>query len=133
MVLALAGGSPGDVTALFAALALFRAPYMLALGMVAQLTTWVTPAVVAGDLPPCARMRVRLRLATLVTSPWRGAGAALLGPSLLPLVFGPDVTLAAVRDRAGRRRLCPGRGQPGAGRERPGPGTVELRGPVLAR
>ena len=41
---ALAGGAPGEVTTLFAALALFRAPYMLALGMVAQLTTRVTHA-----------------------------------------------------------------------------------------
>ena len=95
VLLALAGGSPGDVTTLFAALALLRAPYMLALGMVAQLTTWVTRAVVTGNLSALARMRVRLRLATLVTVALAAGGAALLGPFVLPLVFGPDVTLGS--------------------------------------
>jgi O-antigen/teichoic acid export membrane protein len=95
VLLALAGGAPGDVTTLFAALALLRAPYMLALGMVAQLTTWVTRAVVTGNLSALARMRVRLRLATLVTVALAAGGAALLGPFVLPLVFGPDVTLGS--------------------------------------
>jgi len=95
ILLALAGGAPGDVTTLFAALALLRAPYILALGMVAQLTTWVTRAVVTGNLSALARMRVRLRLATLVTVALAAGGAALLGPFVLPLVFGPDVTLGS--------------------------------------
>ena len=95
VLLALAGGSPGDVTTLFAALALFRAPYMLALGMVAQLTTWVTQAVVAGDLSALARMRVRLRLATLVTVALAAGGAACWARSCCTLVFGPDVTLGS--------------------------------------
>ena len=38
VVLALAGGSARDITALFAGLALFRAPYIVALGLVSQLT-----------------------------------------------------------------------------------------------
>ena len=40
-------------------------------------------------------MRVRLRLATLVTVALAAGGAALLGPFVLPLVFGPDVTLGS--------------------------------------
>ena len=38
VLLALLGGSPVEVTALFAALALFRAPYQVALGVLPQLT-----------------------------------------------------------------------------------------------
>ena len=48
VVLALSGGSAVQVTSLFAALALFRAPYLLAEGSVAPLTVrltgWVSPA-----------------------------------------------------------------------------------------
>ena len=101
--------------------------------MVAQLTTWVTQAVVTGNLSALARMRVRLRLATLVTVALAAGGAALLGPFVLPLVFGPDVTLGSFAMALVASRMCAGRDQPGADRERPGAGTVELRGPVLAR
>ena len=48
VVLALAGGAPSEVTALFAGLALFRAPYTLAVGQVSALTARVTDLVVAG-------------------------------------------------------------------------------------
>jgi O-antigen/teichoic acid export membrane protein len=40
-------------------------------------------------------MRVRLRLATLVTVALAAGGAALLGPFVLTLIFGPDVTLGS--------------------------------------
>ena len=42
VLLALTGGSATHVTALFAALALFRAPYMIALGVMPQLTSRLT-------------------------------------------------------------------------------------------
>src|SRR5206468_5865581 len=42
VALALAGGSPRQVTAMFAALALYRAPYTLAMGMLSQLTGALT-------------------------------------------------------------------------------------------
>ena len=41
VLLALLGGAPADVTSMFAALALFRAPYQVALGAVPQLTVQV--------------------------------------------------------------------------------------------
>ncbi len=44
VLLAAAGGAPAEVTALFAGLALFRAPYTLALGLVSQLTERLTGA-----------------------------------------------------------------------------------------
>ncbi len=49
VLLALSGGSPSEVTAMFAALALFRAPYMVVLGTVPQLTLRVTQRTVAGE------------------------------------------------------------------------------------
>lgn len=95
VVLALSGGSAREVTSLFAALALFRAPYMLALGSVSQLTLRATERAVAGET---AALRALLR--TVVA-----AGAATcvvavglgwwLGPWLLQLVFGDRVDVSS--------------------------------------
>ncbi len=95
VLLALAGGSQRQVTTLFAALALFRAPYMLALGMVAQLTTRVAQLVMVGELHTLHRLRRDLRLVSLVVGALAALGAAWLGPWLLRLVFGADVVLGA--------------------------------------
>jgi hypothetical protein len=38
-------GAPNEVTALFAALALFRAPYTLGIGVVSQVTGYITALV----------------------------------------------------------------------------------------
>ena len=94
MVLALVGGSPREVTTLFAALALFRAPYMLALGMVSQLTTRVAHLVMSGDVESMRRMRRWLRIGTAGLVVLAGLGAALLGPFLLRLIFGSEVELS---------------------------------------
>jgi O-antigen/teichoic acid export membrane protein len=93
VVLALAGGSARDITALFAGLALFRAPYTLALGLVSQLTgrfTWL----VAQRRDDVLR-RIRRWLVGLTVAGSSGAAVvgALAGPPLLRLVFGDDVTL----------------------------------------
>ena len=97
VVLALAGGSPAEVTALFAGLALFRAPYTLALGLVSQLTGWFSRLVVRRDTAALRRLRRQVLVLTLVGSAGAALVGALLGPVLLPLVFGEDVTLAAGR------------------------------------
>jgi O-antigen/teichoic acid export membrane protein len=93
VVLALAGGSAADITALFAGLALFRAPYQLALGLVSQLTGRFTWLVLARRDDVLRRIRLWLVGLTLAAA----AGAALVGaaagPPLLRLVFGADVTL----------------------------------------
>ncbi|MCW2793749.1 MAG: hypothetical protein JWO76_2847, partial [Nocardioides sp.] len=93
VALALAGGSAAEVTALFAGLALFRAPYTLALGLVSQLTGRLTMLVVRDRRQDLRRIGWWLVVATLVGA----AGAALVGatagPPLLRLVFGSDVTL----------------------------------------
>ena len=96
VVLALAGGSPRQVTTLFVTLALFRAPYILALGMVAQLTTRVTALVVDGRFAVLSMMRRRLRVATAVVVVLAVAGGAWLGPWVLQLVFGKDVVVGSL-------------------------------------
>jgi O-antigen/teichoic acid export membrane protein len=95
VVLALAGGSGHEVTALFAGLALFRAPYTLALGLVSPLTERLSRMVVE-ERP--ARLRRFLLWVTGLTVVGCG-GAALVGyvvgPPLLKLVFGDDVVLSS--------------------------------------
>jgi O-antigen/teichoic acid export membrane protein len=98
VLLALAGGTPAGVTVLFAGLALFRAPYTLAIGMVAQLTARFTTLVVERRRDVLGRLRSRLVAATLVLALLAAPVGALVGPKVLPLVFGGDVRMTG--------RLC---------------------------
>lgn len=91
VVLALAGGTPGEVTALFAVLALFRAPYILGLGVVSQLTGMVTKLIIEGKEQTLHRLRNLLVGGTAVSAVLAGAAGALLGPSLLKVIFGTEV------------------------------------------
>lgn len=95
VVLASSGGSPAQVTALFAGLALFRAPYTLALGVVAPVTGRLTTLVLEGREDALRRLRLGLGLATVLGGLGAAAVGALLGPTLLPLVFGDGVRLGA--------------------------------------
>jgi O-antigen/teichoic acid export membrane protein len=93
VVLALAGGTPAQVTALFAGLALFRAPYTFAIGLVAQVTGRLTVLVVEGDRNALRRVRLAVvGLAVAATLVAVGI-AASVGPALIRLVFGSDVVL----------------------------------------
>ena len=94
VVLALVGGGQGQVTTLFAALALFRAPYMLALGLVSALTARVAALVVTGQEGRVRSLRRVLLPATATASALAAAAGAWPGPELLRVVFGPDVVLA---------------------------------------
>jgi O-antigen/teichoic acid export membrane protein len=94
VLLALAGGAPAEVTVLFAGLALFRAPYTLALGMVAQLTARFTTLVVQRRSDALGRIRSRLVVATVALAVLAAPVGALVGPRILPLVFGDDVRMA---------------------------------------
>jgi O-antigen/teichoic acid export membrane protein len=94
VLLTLAGGTAADVTVLFAGLALFRAPYTLAIGMVAQLTSRFTRLVVERRRDALVRLTTRLGTATVVLGLMAVPVGALLGPPVLPLVFGDDVRLA---------------------------------------
>ena len=91
VVLALAGGTPGEVTALFAALALFRAPYMVALSLVSQLTGRITSMVLRGEEVALRRIRNAILRATAAAVVVAGVTAAWIGPMLLKLIFGAEV------------------------------------------
>jgi len=99
VLLALLGGSPGEVTAMFAALALFRAPYMVVLGTAPQLTQRVTGHAVAGDVATVRSLALRLAGLSVVGVPLAGAVGAVLGPAVLRAVFGS--TVDAGRGQAG--------------------------------
>ena len=95
VVLALAGGSATEITALFAGLALFRAPYTFAVGMVAAVTSAFTRLVVERRTDVLRRIRLRIVAGTLVVAALAGVLGAALGPAVLRLVFGPDVRLSS--------------------------------------
>lgn len=96
VLLALSGGDAADVTALFVGLALFRAPYQLALGMVSQLTGRLTTLVVHGRRAALRRVRAAVVVLTVAAAAAAGAVGALVGPALIRLVFGSEVRLAAL-------------------------------------
>jgi O-antigen/teichoic acid export membrane protein len=93
VLLALTGGTPTEITALFAALALYRAPYTLALGLVAQLTGRLTRLVVDREHGALRRVRLTILGATVVLVSSAALIGAVVGPWLLPLVFGHRVQL----------------------------------------
>lgn len=91
VLLAVLGAAPAEVTALFATLALYRAPYTVLQGQVSQATGTLTALVVAGRLERAAaveRWLLVLTAAGLVVGAAVGAGP---GPWLVRLVFGPGV------------------------------------------
>lgn len=95
VLLALLGGSPREVTAMFAALALFRAPYMVALGSVPQLTLRVTRHSVAAEHDALRSLLRVLAAVTVVGVVLAAALGAWLGPAVLHLVFGQTVDLSS--------------------------------------
>lgn len=93
VVLAVIGGAPRDITVLFLGLAVYRAPYIVAIGVVPQLTGRLTRLVDQGHREELAR--VRRALATLTLGAAAGAVGIgwWIGPPLIRAVFGPDVDL----------------------------------------
>jgi hypothetical protein len=81
------------VTALFAGLALFRAPYQLAVGLVAALTGRLTAQVVHGRWAALRRFRTMLVVVALVAAAVGGPLAAWIGPALMSAVFGAGIRL----------------------------------------
>ena len=93
VVLALLGGSPAEVTAMFATLALFRAPYMVVLGTLPQVTHHVTGLVVAGDLPALRSLARRLAVLGVVVVALGATIGGAAGPALVRAVFGDTVDI----------------------------------------
>lgn len=87
VLLSVAGGAPAQVTAFFAALAVFRAPYTLAIGLVSPLTSRLTDWVLTGQHRMLATFRWRVVGATVATMVAAIIVAPLLGPWLLDLIF----------------------------------------------
>jgi len=95
VLLAAVAGAPAEVTALFAGLALFRAPYTLAIGLVSALTGRLTKLVVSGRREALAQVRRTVVGLTAALAVAGGLGGAWLGPPVMELVFGEGVRLAA--------------------------------------
>jgi O-antigen/teichoic acid export membrane protein len=97
VVLALAGGTSAEVTALFAGLALFRAPYTLALGVVSPVTGRLTRLVVENRVEQLRRFARSVVGLTVVGAAGAAVVGYVVGPVLLELVFGSDVALSPGR------------------------------------
>lgn len=93
VLVAAVGGASAEVTALFAGLALFRAPYTLALGVVSALTGRLTRLVMERRYDELRRVRGLVVAATLALCVPAAALAAWLGPAVMELVFGDGVRL----------------------------------------
>ncbi|MGB3764765.1 MAG: hypothetical protein WA966_16255 [Ornithinimicrobium sp.] len=94
VLLAAIGGAPAEVTALFAGLALFRAPYTLALGLVSALTGRLTYLVEHRRWTVLGRLRRGLFVTTLLTIALGAGFGAWIGPATMEVVFGDGVRLA---------------------------------------
>lgn len=93
VVLATVGGAPQEVTSLFLALALWRAPYLVALGITPQLTAVLTAFVVRRQ----SQRLAQIRALTVVSVVVGAGGATVVGVTVLQpalqLAFGEDVML----------------------------------------
>jgi len=93
VVLAAAGGAPGQVTSLFIALAVWRAPYLVALGVTPKLTGGLTRLVVSGQSRQVGQLRALL-VAVVIGA---ALAAIVIGTTvfqpILHVAFGEDITM----------------------------------------
>ncbi len=89
VVLQAIGGAEEAVTALFLSLALFRAPYLLALGVATRLTAPLTAMVVADDSAGLRRVATIISAATAAVAVVAGVVGYALGPWVIDVVFAP--------------------------------------------
>ena len=98
-LMAAAGGAEAEVTALFAALAVFRAPYLVALGMSVRATAPVARMIEQGRSADVRRVALIGSGAAAAISPVAAAAGGLVGPPVLGALFGagarPDAGVAA--------------------------------------
>jgi hypothetical protein len=90
-VLAAVGGAPAEVTALFATMALFRAPYLIALGLASRGTGPLTRLVASGNEARLGRLRRGVAVTGLAGALVGGLLGWWIGPALVDLVFGTGV------------------------------------------
>jgi O-antigen/teichoic acid export membrane protein len=94
--LALAGGEPAAVTALFAGLALFRAPYTLVIGLLAPVTGRLTALAVSGREDRLSTVRMAVVTGTMAAAVLAALVGGLAGPGLIRLIFGDGVRLGSL-------------------------------------
>jgi hypothetical protein len=87
-VLSAIGGAAASVTGLFVTMALFRAPYLMSLGVANMITGPLTALTTEGNRPRLRRLLLAIGVATVALAVLAGAGAYVVGPSLVDLVFG---------------------------------------------
>jgi len=93
VALTVLGGSPADVTSLFIALAVWRAPYLVALGVAPALTSWLARFARHEEHARLTRFRVVTVLVTVLVAGVAAVLAVAVMPPLLPGIFGPGVRL----------------------------------------
>ena len=94
VALALGGGRASDITSVFAALALFRAPYVIATGVAPRLTGTLTRSVVADDRGRMRSIQFATVAGTLGVAAVASAAAVSVAPPLLRALFGPEIALS---------------------------------------
>lgn len=95
VVLAFGGGRPQDVTAVFAGLALFRAPYTVGVALMAPVTGWLTRLWLQRPSSAWRRIELAVVLAAVAGALTAAAAAWWVGPWLIALVFGSGVVVTA--------------------------------------
>ena len=93
VLLAVVGGAPAEVTALFVGLAVYRAPHIVAMGVVPQLTGRLTVLVTERRVAELARVRLLLGATAIGTAAGAVAIGLWVGPPLIRVVFGSDIDL----------------------------------------
>jgi len=93
VVLALGGGTAVEVTALFAGLALFRAPYTIFLGLVSQLTGLFTTLVAQDRRVTLLHAHRAIVSAVIAGAVMAAAVGVVAGPGSVRMIFGPEVRL----------------------------------------
>jgi O-antigen/teichoic acid export membrane protein len=93
VVLAALGGAPAAVTSLFLVLSVWRAPYLVAMGVTPQLTTLLTRMRVDGPLTRVARVARVTVLLVLAASAVAALVAVTVLQPLVSLAFGAGVEL----------------------------------------
>jgi hypothetical protein len=95
VVLQAIGGAEEEVTALFLSLALFRAPYLLALGVATRVTAPLTGLVASGEAGRVRRVVNVVGVGTLGGSVVAGLIGYPLGPWVVDAVFAPATPTSA--------------------------------------
>jgi len=89
------GAPESEVTGLFLALALFRAPYLLALGVATRITAPLTGLVVGGHVRRVRQIVTLTGIGSFLLAAIGGAVGYLIGPWTIDLVFAPETEPSA--------------------------------------